>query len=626
MSENTRNSRLAIVSKSTEGTLTAPSAGTQFIPLQPGFTFVPNVETIQNEEIRGSIGVAKSIQGIESPQSSVSEYLKHSGVEGTAPNWGALLASLMGQENLFYDPFVVSALNDKLNFTDDDGTVTATVAVGTYTTPQALATAVTAAMNAANGAKVATCVYNELTGKFKITSTGTVLSLLWKTGANGSDNTDTHIGTLLGYDDSANDTGTAAGTGYIADLATSGIESVLTAGSTVSNLVANAAPGSIAKGSAVLVKDGTNGYSIRAIDTVSSVNLTPSFNLENAPATGVKLGQCVNYTPLNSGHPVLDLWMYRGNGGDIEAIKDSRVVEMTMTVDVGQIINMAFSLEGNQFLMNPIEVVTGNKYLDFTDQDGTVAAAVPTGWYRSPVELAAAVQAAMRAVSARLPVVTYNSTGSSAGKFTISCGGSTLSLLWKTGGHGSDNTDDHIGTLLGFADTANKTGSLTYDSTSVQSWASSYTPSFDNNDPMVAKDMEFLVGDTASYESACIQSASIKVTNTKKNVRCINAESGVDGSVINKRDVEITVVAQLQRHDVDKFDRFINNSTIKAQFNFGVKSGGNWVAGKCGCVYAPNASVSSYQHGDDDGLVTMEYTIKPFVDASGNPEVYVNFL
>lgn len=502
MAENTRASRLAIVREVTEGVPVDVTLGTQFIPLQPGFEFVPNVETLENDEIRASIGSGKPIQGNESPTASFSEYLKHSGVEGQAPNWGALLHNGLGS-------------------TSSNATERLTAAASTTT--------------------------------------------LIKMAAGGAD---------------------------------------------------------MARGKAFLGKDGVNGFWIRPVDSMAGNDATLGFALPNAPAAGVGLGKCVNYTPADSGHPTDALHLYRGNGGAKEVIAGARVSELSMSVDVGQIINMEFSLQGTGFYMNPVRIGATNKYIDFEDTAGVEVASIPEKLYKTPHEVAAAIQAAMNSVSDDEFTVVFNDRGANAGKFTFTSDGTTFELLWNTGA----NAANSIGTTLGFLVAADDAGVLTYTSDNAQSYAAAQTPAFDAADPMVAKNMEVLVGDQNNYEELCLQTFNLTVTNTLQQLRCIGAESGVEGSVVSQRATEITIVAQLARHDVDKFNRFINNSDTKFLFNFGQKAGGNWVAGKCGCVYVPSCTIAAYQHGDDDGLVTMEYTLRPFVDASGNPEIYINFL
>lgn len=95
MAEQNRNSRLAIVEETTEGTLVAPTAGSQFIALQAGYSFAPNFETLENEEIRASIGRSKPITGLERPNSTFDHYLRHSGTEGDNPGYNLLLKAVM---------------------------------------------------------------------------------------------------------------------------------------------------------------------------------------------------------------------------------------------------------------------------------------------------------------------------------------------------------------------------------------------------------------------------------------------------------------------------------------------------------------------------------------------------
>jgi len=497
---------MAVVEEVTEGTLLAPSAGTQFIPLQPGFEFVPSVETISNDELRGSIGQAPSIQGLEQPTASFSEYLKHSGVEGQEPNYGIVLESLFGTKNV--------------NATE------------------------------------------------RLTAASSTTTLL-KLASGGSD---------------------------------------------------------FELGRAVLLKDATNKYQIRPVQSVSSNDLTLGFALPAAPAAGLGCGKAITYKPADSGHPTMSAWLYRANGGAVEAIAGARATEMSLNLSVGELIGMDFTLAGTSFYFNPIEITSSTNKLDFTDDDGTFAATISAGWYKHPADLASAITTAMNAAnSGETHTCTFINTGTHAGKFQIVSTGTLLSLLWNTGA----NTANTIAAKIGFSAAADSTGTAAttgYKSSSVQVYSSAYTPSYDNVDPMAAKYMEVLIGDQSDYESACVQTMTISITNNVQDVKCISAQSGVEGKVIESRNASVSIVAQMKRHDADKFNRFLNNSDTKFLFNFGTKSGGNWIAGKSGCFYCPQAKVNGVQLGDDNGLVTMQYELFPYVDASGNPEMYLNFL
>jgi hypothetical protein len=511
VAENTRSSRLAVIEEVTEGTLLDPTAGTNFIPLQPGFSFVGEVETLTNDELRGSIGPSPSIQGLEKPVASFTEYLKHSAVEGQAPNYGLVIESCMGS--------VSSNATERL----------------------------TAA-----------------------SSTTTLLKLA----SGGAD-----------FDNPT-----------------------------------------VALGKAVLVKDGTNGYSIRPVDSRSGNDLTLGFALAAAPAAGLGVGKCVSYRQEDSGHPTYSAHLYRANGGALEAIAGCRTESMTMNLSVGELISLDFNLQGTAFYFNPIRITSSNNKLDFTDDDGTFAATIPVGVYKTPKTLADAVASAMNSAnSGETHACVFFSTGANAGKFKISSTGTLLSILWNTGA----NTANTIAAKLGFSAATNSTGTAAttgYTSASVQSYAASLTPAYDSADPMAAKYMEVLIGDQSDYESACVQSMTITVTNSIQDVKCLSAESGVEAKVVQSRTSEINITAQMKKHDSDKFHRFLNNSDVKFLFNFGTKSGGNWVAGKSGCFYAKSAKVSGVQLGDDNGLVTMEYNVVPYVDSSSNPELFLNFL
>ena len=105
--------------------------------------------------------------------------------------------------------FVVSALNNKINFDEGGAELIATVAVGTYT-GTTLATAIAAAMNTAPGkALTYTCVYSTITGKFTIAA-GSNFTIRWNTGTDKA----IDISNLCGYPDTANSAGAKTYTSY----------------------------------------------------------------------------------------------------------------------------------------------------------------------------------------------------------------------------------------------------------------------------------------------------------------------------------------------------------------------------------------------------------------------------
>lgn len=504
MSIQSRNSVLAVMAESTEGTPVVPAGATDFIALQDDFTMEPALNLLENAELKASIGKAKSIVGLEAPTCSFSHYVRHSGVEGQAPNYNELLKAAFGAES---------------------------VAAAEYDTVAA--------------------------------STTSVIKV-------------------------------GAGEGA-----------------------------SFERGEALLIKDSTNGYSIRPIHSVATDDLTLGFQVSSAPALGVNLGKAVTYTPANSGHQTLTIWQYVGNSGAIQMTAGTRVTEMSMSIAAGELINASYSLEGIEYYFNPLTTTASNYWIDFDDGGGEENVSVAAQTWKTPHDLALAIAAAMNGATIDTISVTYSDL---TGKFTFTSNGATLELLWKTGVHGSDNTDTHIGSLLGFSDAADDTLALSYVGDAALSWTAPYTPTYDTSDPLVAKADEALIGEADDVTCFAASSVDVTVSDTKRDILSICATSGKSGSIINAREVTVSVSALLNQHDAQWFYRMKENTTTRFMYAGGTKSGGNWVAGKCFCLYMPTATVSSVSLSDDDGLVSLSLELTAFVDDSGNGEIYLSFV
>jgi len=397
-------------------------------------------------------------------------------------------------------------------------------------------------------------------------------------------------------------------------------ERALTTGSTAgtssaaATLVFNTGHGAdFQRGKAVLLKDATNGYSIRNIASMSTDTATLAFNLAAAPASGVNTGRAILYKPANT-PPSLTMSLYRANGAALEVMAGARVSEMAIEATAGELLNMNFSLEGTSYRFDPIEITASTDTLDFDDGSVKVAT-VAAALYQDPLELAESLQTAMNAVSSGI-TVTYNSSGAAAGKFTIAKASGTLTLLFATGA----NLAQSIAAKIGFAAT-DLSGFLTYDSTNVQVWAAPYTQTPDANiNPLVVKASELMIGDFKDYGCSSAQSFTLTVSNTLQNVVDICETSGVSEKLLQQREVTADVVLTLKRHDAEKFKKFRNGDSITFAFNGGIKSGVNWVAGRCVNVFMPSTSrVTAYSVTDTDGIVTIEMTI-----TCG--EVFVNLL
>lgn len=403
-----------------------------------------------------------------------------------------------------------------------------------------------------------------------------------------------------------------------------GAEYDTVASSTTTVVKVNTGEGaSFQRGEALLIKDPVNGYRIRCIDSISGDDLTLGFQVPTAPGTGVLLGRAVLYYPANSAHPTLTLWNYLGNGGAIQMISGCRVVSASFDIAAGELINGSYDLEGVQFYFDPINITSTDTKLDFEDDDGVWAATVTAKVYKDPHELASALQTAMAGANPlQTPTVTYSN---STGKFTIKTTGTLLELQWNTGA----NTANTIGDKIGFSTAADDTGSAAttgYTSDNALSYASPQTPSFDSADPLAAKDHEIMIGDTTDYICFRASSASFQIGTPKSDILSVCAASGKDGSIINSRELKVAATALIEQYDASKWKAFRAGDNVKFQYSFGQKSGGNWIAGKCGALYAPTCTISSWSITDQDGLAVLELELTGYVDANGQGEAFVNYL
>jgi hypothetical protein len=396
-------------------------------------------------------------------------------------------------------------------------------------------------------------------------------------------------------------------------------ERTTTSGSTTTVVSLAAGGTDYDRGRAILLKDSTNGYSIRPVHSVSTNDLTLGFPVSSAPASGVTCGKHVCYEPANSGHQTLSLWRYLANGGNIDVISGARCTGMSISFPAGQLITANYSFEGIQYYWNPIEITSSTNTLDFTDDQGTAAATITAGFYKSPHAVASALQTAIDAQTTETITVTYSD---STGKFTIATSTSSLlSLLWNTGGSGNP-----IGSKLGFSVAADDTGATSYASDSAITLSSPDTPSYDGADALVAKNNEVLISDGTTAVCFPASEVTANVTLSKTDTLSVCSTSGKSGSVPNAREVTITASALLDQYDSDKFNKFMTNANVRFAYNFGSKTAGNWDAGKCGCLYVPTATITSYGVSNADGLLQVDTEIKAYVDSSGNGEVYLNFL
>lgn len=367
------------------------------------------------------------------------------------------------------------------------------------------------------------------------------------------------------------------------------------------------------RGHMLLIKDSTNGYSIRPVHSVSGDDLTLGFAVATAPGTGVNLGKAVQWSPQSS-LPTYSLTDYRGNGGVIQAAAGMRVGGFDLSATAGQFVEFSPSLQGIKYFWNPTTVASGaSDAIDFND-GGAQSITISAKTYLDPYELAAELQSKMDAASSDTITVVYSST---TGKFTVTTDGAALAVNWAT-------TVNTAGAHFGF--TADDTGSLTYVSDSAYTLVSPQTPTFDAEKTLVAKDNVVLIGD-GDEAPVCVdmEEISISLTNTINFADSVCASTGRGASAVTGREFEIEMSGELKAYEADYFRRLRTGDNTRLLWVSGVResAGGNWVAGKNMASYVPTATVTSVNVVDNDELVYVSITLKPYVE-SGLGEFYIN--
>lgn len=385
------------------------------------------------------------------------------------------------------------------------------------------------------------------------------------------------------------------------------------------------------EGQGLLIKDSANGYSIRNVYNVDSAGnqLDLNFNLSAAPATGTALGKAIHFRPTGTGHPTYSAhhWQASSSAAFYQTMVGCRTTNMVFDFPAADLASVNFDFEGIQFYMNPIQITSSTKYIDFTDDTGTFAAILTEKIYNNPHLLAREIESKMNDVAGDTITVTYSD---STGKYTIaSDGGVTFSLLWNSG----SNTANTAGTKIGFAVAADDTGAFTYTADNALTYSpgangistTAVTPSYDTEDSIVVKNSELLIGGYNDITCRVASQASFTVSTPKSDVLSICAESGIDSSVINSRSVTFSCVITLEEHDIGLFDKFINNTTTSVMFNTGKKTGGDWEPGTCVNIYMANAAITAHPIDQVDGYVVINLEATGFVSNS-NKDVHINFL
>lgn len=371
------------------------------------------------------------------------------------------------------------------------------------------------------------------------------------------------------------------------------------------------------QGEALLIKDATNGYSIRNIASITGDDLTLNFNLSVAPGTGINLGKAILYSPQAQNHPSFSTTKYLGNGHALEVSAGNQTSEMSITADANGFGEVEFSYAGTKYYFNPITITASTKYLDFEDDGGNTSVSVAEKIYKTPIELADAIQTAMNNSSAEDYTVVYSNT---LGKFVFTTATSAVfKLEFLTG----VNTANTIATKIGFT-VADSTGALTYTSPNAQTYAAAYTPSYDSAENIIIKGAQLFVGSQSDNVCICAQTIGITVSKELEDEDCICEDTGVASKIPTARSVEMSVTATLNKYDASLLDALLQNKSVAAMFNAGPKVGGNYVAGKSFNFYMQTATVSAYTT-TGESFIQAEFTLKGYV-TSTTKDCYLNFV
>lgn len=373
-------------------------------------------------------------------------------------------------------------------------------------------------------------------------------------------------------------------------------------------------------GEALLVKHSANPWEIAIVKSISGDDLSLLFALQNAPGVGIDLGKNISYRRVDSGNPSLSIWDYRSNGGAIQLVPGTKISSFTIDAEANQIMTSTFDFEGTGNFFNALNVSSTDTTIDWTDDGGTFQATITAKVYRDPIELASTLETAMNGQTAEAITVVYSNI---TGKHTIAATGTLFSILWSTGS-GTANT---IGDLIGFTVSSDDTGSTTYTSDNAIDLSSPQTAAFTDLDSLFKiADNEVFIGTQSENVCLNVKTLSYVLETPLTPDRSICEETGKAGNEIVSSIATVSSIMTLPQFDAGKFNALINNTSLGFQFNWGPRSGGNFIAGRCGAIHIKESKVTANQLGDEDGLVVLQVDLSGFVDSNGNSETALNFV
>jgi len=148
------------------------------------------------------------------------------------------------------------------------------------------------------------------------------------------------------------------------------------------------------KGDLLRVQHASFPDELVTVDSVSGDDLTPAFDLQNAPATGTELGRNVVYRPANT-RGSLSMFDFRSDGAALGVGSGMKVNELTIDFEAGQLLNGSYSNNGLEYFFTPIEITATTNDLDFTDDAGAQSVTLSTGYFKDPPDAAVALSTAV---------------------------------------------------------------------------------------------------------------------------------------------------------------------------------------------------------------------------------------
>lgn len=383
-------------------------------------------------------------------------------------------------------------------------------------------------------------------------------------------------------------------------------------------------------GEAHLVADTVNGYFIRNIASISSdgsvVRYFPA--LSAAPTVSSVIHKNFMYKPTEKDHPTFSAWLFRANGGSTEALEGCEVTDASMTLNANAQAEITFNYVSKKYYFNPIYIQSSNSKLDFAcGSDTNIRSAdIEPKLYRTPVELADEIKTKLDAASIDTHTVSFNSFGNNAGKFTLTSSGTHFNLLWQ-----GTNKVNSIGTKIGFTTSANDSGSTSYTSDNVQSYAprdlrddTSLTPTYDGADNLILKNADCWIGTVNENYLRKASTVSISMGTPTADIDDLTAETGIYARLKTSREIGVTATILFEKHEAGLFAKFIENTTMSFAISLGAKtSNGNWVPTKCVNIYVPNAVITQHSVSGDD-ILAIQLSIKGFVDGT-TKDIFLNY-